>query len=39
LTKPFDLEILLQELIEIAKNKQPLLHWYSLFQISFLYVD
>ena len=26
LTKPFDLEILLQELNEIAKNKQPFLH-------------
>lgn len=26
LTKPFDLEILLQELNEIAKNKQPIFH-------------
>ncbi len=26
LTKPFDLEILLQELNEIAKNKQPFFH-------------
>jgi two-component system response regulator (stage 0 sporulation protein A) len=26
LTKPFDLEILIQEVNEIAKNKQPFLH-------------